>query len=87
MKLKRNNLILIFSIIFGIGLILGSILLVLSEIKPAKEFCNSINQTYSFNNFYHKCNEIQIFKYNSVLLGKYWGFTSMEDYKIIIPKE
>ena len=86
MKLKRNDLILISLIVFGIGLILGSLFIVLNETKPAKEFCNSINQTYSFSNFNHKCNGNQIFQYNSVLLGKYWGFHSMEDFKINIPE-
>ena len=85
MKLKRNNLILICLSVFGIGLILCSLFLILSEVNSAKEFCNSINQTYSFNNFNHKCNGTQIFQYNSVIIGKYWGFTPIEDYEIILP--
>lgn len=88
MKLKRkNNLILISLIMLGIGLILSSLFIILSETKPAKEFCNSVNQTYTFNNFNHKCNGNQIFQYNSVLIGEYWGFTSNEDSKITLPEE
>ena len=84
MKLKKSDVVLIA----GVILILFSLLLLSSEIKPAKSFCNSINQTYSFlPALKHECNEIQIYKYNSKVFGKYWGFSSMEAHKIIIPKE
>ena len=86
MKLKRNDVILISLVLFGNLLILCSLFLVLSEVNSAEDFCNSINQTYSFNNFNHKCNGNQIFQYNSVIFGKHWGFTSMEDFKINISK-
>lgn len=87
MKLKKNNLILICLIVFGIGLILSSLLLIFNEIKQAKDFCDSINGNYTNSKLTHKCNDIQIFQYNSVLLGKYWGFNPIEDYKIILPKK
>ena len=87
MKLQRNDIILISLVLFGNLLILCSLFLVLSESNSAEDFCNSINQTYSFfDGFNHKCNGTQIFQYNSVLIGKYWGFNSMEYYKINISK-
>ena len=87
MKLKRNDIILISLVLFGNLLILCSLFLVLSEANSAEDFCNSINQTYSFfPALKHECNEIQIYKYNSKIFGEYWGFTSMEDYEIIIPE-
>jgi len=87
MKLKRNDKILIGLVLFGNLLILFSFFLVLSEANSAGDFCDSINQTYSFfPTFNHKCDGNQVYKYNSKVYGEYWGFNSMEDFKINLSK-
>lgn len=80
--LKKNNLILICATVFGITLILVAFFLIFNEVKPAKEFCNSINETYSFSNLGHECNEIPIYQYTSFLFEKYWDFSPRDDFNI-----
>ncbi len=83
---KRNNLILICVIIFGITLILIAFFLILNEIESAKEFCNSINGNYSFSNLRHECNGKSFFQYTSLFFEEYWDFTPRENFNITLPK-
>ena len=81
MKLKKSDLIFIA----GIILIIASFFIILNEIKSAKDFCNSINESYSFlPDLRHACNHIPIFKYNSNIFGKYWDF-SPRNFKVNLP--
>jgi len=71
-------------LIIGIGLIIGSFILMYCEIKPAKEFCSSINGNYTNSKLTHKCNGIEIYKYNSKLFGEYWDFSPRENFSIAL---
>jgi len=77
----------ISTIIFliGTGLLLGSIILVINEVIPAKEFCESINGNYTFNSLKHNCNGIEIHNYVSGLYGRYWDFSPRENFNITLP--
>ena len=87
MRIRKNDLI--FTIISGLilGLIVGSIILILSEIGEAQTFCNSINENYSYDSWKmsHKCNDVQINKYHSGLMGRYWDFNPRENFNITLP--
>ena len=58
-----------FLIIVGTIFILISFLLIYSELKGAKSFCNSIEGKYKLEfkgiNFNHLCNQESIFQYSS----------------------
>jgi len=87
MKIKRNNLIFVCSIVLGIILIFISFFIIFDEMTQAKEFCDSINETYHFlPNLKHKCDWIPIYKYNSKFIGEYWDFSSRESFDIALPK-
>jgi len=71
--------------LIGTGLLLGSIILVINEVIPAKEFCNSINGNYTFlPALKHNCNGIEINNYVSGLMGRYWDFSPRENFNITL---
>lgn len=83
--IKENNLILICAVIFGVILISTGSYLIFNEVKSAKEFCNSINETYSFSGLRHECNGKPIYQYTSFFFDKYWDFSPRDDFKIELP--
>lgn len=85
--MKKNNLILLCVVIFGVTLVFIATFLILNEVKSAKEFCNSINGTYSFwTNLKHECNGKPFFQYTSFFFEKYWDFTPRDNFNITLPK-
>lgn len=49
-------------ILFGIGVVLGCVLLIGSEISGAKTFCKSVDGNYSIKKFNHNCNGLLIIR-------------------------
>ena len=79
--MRTKNKILIVMVLIGISLIVSSIFMVYSEIHSAKQFCSSMNRTYSFlPDYEHRCDNMEILQLYSEF-ERYWDF----NYNITLP--
>lgn len=68
---KKISLVLTLFILFNLGVITGSIILITLEIKEAKFECKNISGNYTLNFIRgHLCNNEKFFKQNVCLYNK-----------------